>query len=280
MTMRDNGELLLCSFLLTFAGAAFSAMECAQLPQNQKIVWPSEKRFALSLTFDDAAVSQPVIAVPLLDKYGVKATFYVHPAKIEKQLVAWKSAVSSGHEIGNHTLDHPCSGNFSWSRNNALEDYTLERMWKQIEQTNLRIHELLGVSVETFAYPCGETFVGRGVDTRSYVFLVAERFLAGRGFGFDKSANDAAFMDFAQITGISIDAKDFSELLPVLEKSRKDGLWLVLVGHDIGTSGDGTTRTSTLAKLMEFARDRNNGIWIAPVAVVAKYVRAQRHCND
>jgi len=64
--------------------------------------------------------------IPLLDQFGVKATFYISPDNMVKRVDAWREALNNGHEIGNHTLVHPCSGNFEWSRHKALEDYTLK----------------------------------------------------------------------------------------------------------------------------------------------------------
>ena len=52
----------------------------------------------------------------------------------------------------------------------------------------------------TFAYPCGQRFVGRGFEVRSYVPPVAERSLAGRGY-LDESANDPAVCDLAEAMG-------------------------------------------------------------------------------
>src|SRR5205823_4958752 len=98
-----------------------------------------------------------------------------------KRLDGWKKAVAEGHEIGNHSNTHPCTANYSFSRLNALENYTLEMMAAQLDGANAEIETLLGVKPRTFAYPCGQKFVGRGLDTRSYVPLVADRFLVGRG---------------------------------------------------------------------------------------------------
>src|SRR5690606_14099967 len=39
--------------------------------------WPGGKRAAVSLSFDDAAVSQLDYVVPILNRYGVRGTFYV-----------------------------------------------------------------------------------------------------------------------------------------------------------------------------------------------------------
>src|SRR5438874_1279094 len=90
--------------------------------------WPAGKRAAVSLTFDDARASQVLQGLQILDAHDVKATFYVHVPAMSKQLDRWKSAVANGHEIGNHTLRHPCSANFRFARENPLENYTLPRI--------------------------------------------------------------------------------------------------------------------------------------------------------
>ncbi len=238
--------------------------------------WPQGKKIALSLSFDDARNSQVDGGTALLDKYGVKATFYVVPSAVEKRLEGWKKAVASGHEIANHSLNHPCSGNFLWARSKAIEEYSLEKMRDELMQSNQRIKELLGVTPVSFAYPCGQTFVGRGVDTRSYVPVVASLFASGRTW-LNEAPNDPAYADFAQLTGIESDGKDFAQILSVLEEARKNNLWVVLAGHEMNKEGAQTTRLEMLEKLMQYANDPKNEIWIAPVGTVAKYVQAKRN---
>ena len=237
--------------------------------------WPQGKHAAVSLTFDDARLSQVASGLALLDLYGIKATFFVVPSNVEKRIDGWKKAVASGHEIGNHTLHHPCTGNFSWSRKTALEEYTLQDMRKEITEGNERIHQLLGVVPEVFAYPCGQKFVGRSLDTKSYVPLVAELFILGRGW-LDETSNDPNFCDFAQITGIEMDEMNFDQILPLLEEAKMNGKWLVLAGHEMGKSGVQTTRLKMLRKLLEHGKDPANGIWIAPAGTVAKFIRENR----
>jgi peptidoglycan/xylan/chitin deacetylase (PgdA/CDA1 family) len=82
--------------------------------RNSDFKWPEGKKMGLSLTFDDARLSQVDKGIPLLNSYGVKATFYLSPDNMKKRLSLWKKAVTSGHDIGNHSLLHPCSGNFAW----------------------------------------------------------------------------------------------------------------------------------------------------------------------
>ncbi|MEY3153372.1 MAG: hypothetical protein RLZZ333_1969, partial [Bacteroidota bacterium] len=146
----------------------------------QDFTWPKDKQMALSLSFDDARESQVTIGTPLLDSLEVKVTFYVFPGPLSKQLDGWRDAVKNGHEIANHSLTHPCSENFAWARKNALENMSLKEMEQQLIESNKQIKEILGVEPMHYAYPCGLTYVGRGVKTKSYVPLVAKYFQTGR----------------------------------------------------------------------------------------------------
>ena len=246
----------------------------AQQPTATAFAWPDNKQAAVSLSFDDARMSQVDAGTALLDQYGIKATFFVVPSSVEKRLDGWKKAVANGHEIGNHTLTHPCTGNFSWSAKNALEEYSLDDMRKELVEANKRIEELLGVRPEVFAYPCGQKFVGRGTNTKSTVPLIAELFIAGRGWR-DEAQNDPGFCDLAQVSGIEMDGKNFDEILPLIEEAKKTGQWLVLAGHEMGESGLQTTRLTMIKQLIEYVKDPANGVWIAPVGTVAKYIRKQ-----
>ena len=44
-------------------------------------LWPGGQKVAVSLSYDDALNSQLDNAVPALDKYNLKASFYVLPSK-------------------------------------------------------------------------------------------------------------------------------------------------------------------------------------------------------
>jgi len=240
--------------------------------------WPEGKRAAVSLSFDDARLSQVDRGLPILDAYGVKATFYVAPYRVEQRLSGWKKAVANGHEIGNHTLNHPCTGNFPWSREKALEQYCLEDAERELDEANAAIERLLGVKPTTFAYPCGQKFVGRGLSVKSYVPLVAERFVVGRG-AFDEVANDPAFCDLAQVTGIDMDGLNFEQVRQLVEQAVADGRWLVFFGHEVGEPGRQTTFASALDAFCRYAQDPANGLWLDTVAAVGQYILEQRGGN-
>ncbi len=259
---------------LKLAIPVFALCSLTSMAQNKAPFWPPGKEMALSLTWDDARASQVTIGTHILNSYDIKATFYVQPGPVSKQLKAWKEAVAAGHEIGNHSVSHPCSGNFLWSRYNALENYDLTTMSSQLEDANKQIFELLGTSPVSFAYPCGQTYVGRGLGTQSYVPVIARLFTSGRTW-LDEAPNDATYCDLAQITGVEMDGKSFEELLPIIEDARKNGLWLVLAGHEINQSGLQTTQTETLEKLLQYLQ-KQSGIWVSTVGEISAYVSQKR----
>jgi len=237
--------------------------------------WPDGKRAAVSLSYDDARPSQVDVGVPILDAHGVRATFYVSPGRLGERLDAWRAAVAAGHEIGNHTVSHPCSGNFAFSRGNALEDYTLERMERELLDANAAIEQALGVAPVTFAYPCGQKFVGRDEAVRSYVPLVARDFVVGRGAG-DESANDPTTCDLAQAMGMGTDDQPFDGLRPLIDHAIDEGGWLLLLGHDIGGGGRQVAHADALDALCRHCTDPARGIWIDTVAAVGTYIRDTR----
>jgi peptidoglycan/xylan/chitin deacetylase (PgdA/CDA1 family) len=241
---------------------------------GQAFHWPEGKKMALSLSFDDARFSQVEQGIPLLDQYGIKGTFYVSPEAMLERVEEWKQAVESGHDIGNHTLVHPCSGNFPWSRDKALEDYTLENMAEELDSASALIHAVLGIWPSAFAYTCGQTFVGRGADHRSYVPLVAERFRTGRNW-MNEGPNDPGYCDLALLNGTELDGKSFQEALQLIEQAREQGAWLIFAGHEMDEGGRQTSLLPTIDSICRYASDPANGIWIDHVTHIGEYVRYQ-----
>jgi len=239
--------------------------------------WPAGKRMALSLSFDDGRESQWRHAIPLLDAHGAHATFYPLPSAVREHLEPWRAAVAAGHEIGNHSVTHPCSGNFRFSRKNALEEMSLDDVeQRELLEANRQLEGLLGVQPRTFAYPCGQTTVGRGEFVQSYVPLVARHFLAGRLF-FSEMHNDPAYCDLYQLYAVTMDNADEAAVDTLIEAAHDEGGWLILAGHDAGPEGARqTTIRDTLEHLCRRAANPENGIWLDTIEHIAEYVQRAR----
>ena len=65
------------------------------------------KEKAVYLTFDDGPIPEVTPWVlDLLDKYGIKATFFMVGDNVKKHPDTFAEVVSRGHSIGNHTMHH------------------------------------------------------------------------------------------------------------------------------------------------------------------------------
>ena len=241
--------------------------------ESSAFAWPGGKRCAVSFTFDDARPSQLEAGLPILDAFGVRATFYVCLPPLRTSADAWRAAAARGHEVGNHTVNHPCSGNYHWCRAH-LEAYTLERMARELDDAQAAIAESVGVTPTTFAYPCGNTFVGRGERTQSYVPLVALRFRAGRGFR-NETTNRPAVCDLAQVAGVDSDRHPFEVLRTWVDRAVERGAWLCFVSHDVSPTLDQAMRPDTLRRLCDYVR-AGGQVWADTVANVARHVESRR----
>jgi len=244
------------------------------VPPSTTFWWPDDKRCAVSLSFDDGRETQLERGVAILDAHRVKATFYLTPPWMAWRAEEWRAVARSGHEIGNHTMRHPCTGNLEFTRANPIEDYTIERIDAELGEANTVIERQLGVVPQTFAYPCGGTFVGRGEHAASYIPLVAKRFLAGRGY-WEPYPNAPGLCDLAHLLGCSFDALDFDRVKALVERTIAERGWLILVGHNIGANDWQGVDPEVLARTCEYLAG-HGAVWVDTIARVARFVKEQR----
>ena len=93
---------LVCILLL-------AGIVCKNANAQGNATWQG-KRCAVVLTYDDALDVDLDNAIPALDSLGLKATFYLsgYSGTLNTRLKEWRAVAAEGHELGNHTLFHPC----------------------------------------------------------------------------------------------------------------------------------------------------------------------------
>ncbi|WP_236422646.1 polysaccharide deacetylase family protein, partial [Escherichia coli] len=104
------GRAIIRTALLA-AGVTFVVTSPAHA-QDAAFAWPGGARAAVSLAYDDALDSQLDNAIPTLDRHGIKGTFFLQLSSepVAKRMEDWRAAARGGHELGNHSLFHQCSG--------------------------------------------------------------------------------------------------------------------------------------------------------------------------
>lgn len=236
--------------------------------------WPRGAEAAVSLTFDDGMRSQREVGIPVLDRFGVCATFYVNPRDDYAQMLElWRGAVETGHEIGNHTINHPCSKNFPFISEfgrRALEEMTFEDIGWEIDETNRRLNEVFpDQGPVSFAFPCYQPFVGKGATRQSYVPVVLERCVAGRGRG--EQSNDPRYCDLGYLWSWPCERMTGQTLIGIVEQAITQGRWAVLTFHGVH-EGHLSVAEGDLAELCAHLQKSSSRVWSAPVAEVAKWV--------
>ena len=229
-------------------------------------------RGAVSLTFDDGTADQLERAVPPLDERQQRATFYICPGgqDWEGRLAPWRGAAASGHEIGNHSLSHPCPDQV-FEAPGGLERMSLQELERDILAAQERLVQIAPRQERwTFAYPCYATFVGRGESRQSYVPLIAKHFLAGRAAGEYGFANDPARVDLACFAALPVERMSGFEMIGLVEQLAFQGGWVVLVFHEIDGSRL-TVGSYDYRMLLDYLKRKEEAgeIWTAPVVEVA-----------
>lgn len=197
--------------------------------------WPEGAKAAVVLTYDDALDSQLDHAVPVLDVAGFKATFFLAGLK-QADVPRWRAVAANGHELGNHTIFHPCpASSFSTDRRYTSEAYTPENMLKEIEQQNVLLTALDGRPTHGFASPCGQTMAG-GVD-----YLEALRasrlvtYVRGVYTSPEDLRADVGRMDLMHVPSRGFDEKvTGAQLIEFARQAEVDGGMAVYLFHGVG----------------------------------------------
>ncbi|WP_324668022.1 polysaccharide deacetylase family protein [Geochorda subterranea] len=240
--------------------------------------WPAGVQAAVSLTFDDALDSQLAVAVPLLEAYGVRGTFYVNPgpgSRFERDLARWRAVHQQGHELGNHTLRHPCSGEHPFVEpGQALERWSLAEIEADVLAASARLRALVpAIGRFSFAYPCGESFVGGGPRRQSYEPVIARHFTVARALG--GAGNDPATCRLHRLESWVVHEVGAPEVVAAVERAVAVGQWAILCFHGVG--GDYlAVEPRVLRGLLRWLAGLQPRVWIDTVQAVGEYVAAAR----
>ncbi|WP_066360620.1 polysaccharide deacetylase family protein [Herbidospora mongoliensis] len=113
---------------------------------NAKVKPYCERYKCIALTFDDGPWPYTPALLDTLKKHKAKATFFVLGRKVESRADMMKRMVDEGHEIGNHTWDHP-----------DLTKLSDEEIMAEIAGTQQIIQETAGITPTFMRPPNGAT---------------------------------------------------------------------------------------------------------------------------
>ena len=213
-----------------------------------------------------------------MDERGLRGTFYLAPKMDNWRawLEPWTEVAAGGHEIGNHTLSHTCSRNFSDDTEaKGLERSTLAEIEADVLEAEDRLQQVLPAPERTFAYPCYQTAVGEGLTRESYVPMIARHFTAARTIGEYGFANSPINADLHYLACQNAEHFRAAELIGLVQRAVNQGRWLIFAFHQIEGGRLGIAEYEFIG-LLDFLAQQKGRVWTAPVLDVAKFALQAR----
>ncbi len=234
--------------------------------------WPDGARAAIVLTYDDAAPSQLEHAIPALDAAGLKGTFFLSNVRRE-DVDRWRSAARNGHELGNHTLNHPClAGTFEMPPRQQLEAHSPQSVLQEIAQQNALLTAIDGRSGHGFAVPCGQTLAGG----RDYLGPLRQSGLVTYSRVADQTEadlrRDPLDLDPMNLPGRAFSGPGSAEpMIRFAEQAANGGGLAVYVFHGVG--GDHlAVDAEEHRRLLKWLAERRETYWVATMGELVKWI--------
>lgn len=248
--------------------------------QSKKETLWNGKRLAVVLTYDDGLDVHLDNVVPVLDSLGFYATFYVHgnSASLYNRTKKWEAISINGHEIGSHSLFHPCNGKSKdrdWvGPDYDLDNYSIDRIRDEIRLSGTLFNAIDGKTERTFAYPCGDTTA----KDSSYIHLVKNDFTAARLVGSKINLIDE--VDLFKIYAFSDTGRTANDLINLVKSAKEKNALIVLLFHGVGGGHALNISLSEHNKLMDYLKTNEGDIWIAPMVEVAEYIKLYQETHQ
>jgi peptidoglycan/xylan/chitin deacetylase (PgdA/CDA1 family) len=236
----------------------------------------NHKSCAVVLTYDDAIDQDLDNVLPALDSLGLKGTFYLigRSPVIGKRLEQWRAAAREGHELGNHSLTHPCDGSLpgrSWvDPDHDLSKYTIPRAQDEIRVANVLLEAIDGKTVRTFAFPCGEYTI----HDSSYYLGLRKEFAGARGVRPHMESLGTINLD--NIGAYGMDGQTGQQMIDLVKKAQETHTLLVFLFHGVGGGHNINVGLEAHSELLHYLKDHSDSIWVAPMVDVATYIRAHQ----
>ena len=211
----------------------YSAAIESQLPKYSEQIAKNvvnvyyEKAKKVYLTFDDGPSQNTQAILDILDKYDVKATFFVLGANVDARPSLVKQEYEKGHFIANHSYSHQYSQVYA-STESILEEYN---------KCTQAIQNAIGVSTynpHLFRYP-GGSYGGPYHDVKQAGIELLKQ-------------NQVTYTNWNCLTGDAAGSETIDQMWASLNESAEGDDNLVILMHD---AGDKQVTVEFLPQLIE-----------------------------
>ena len=232
----------------------------------EDINWPNNTEVAVSLSYDDTLHSQLNNAIPTLNKYGIKGSFYLslNTPVISERLPDWRAAAASGHELGNHSIFHPCSKSqqgMDWVADHKnLDTRVIVQMREELEVANAFLHSIDGKHKRTYTPPCLHANVGDG----NYIEAVRDLFVGIKGQ--EKNVKATLIMPNGQ---------SGDELIALVKEAAREHELVNVLFHGIGADHLAVS-VEAHEQLVKYLAENRETYWTDTYLNIMSYVNGDR----
>lgn len=253
------------------AGWPASSFELA-IPE-EKLPWKGQQA-AVVLTYDDGLHTHLNRVIPALDERGLVGTFYLPgnaptlPARINE----WRTIERRGHELGNHTLFHPCDATqagMDWvPPSYNLAQYTRRRLVDEVAVSQTLLQSIDGKTSRTLALTCGHTQDMEG----SFVADLPKTVSAIRAVRHEiPTAQDLNLRD---IPAYMVNGQTGEELIAWVQEAQKKGGILVLLFHGVGGEHGLDVTLEAHHRLLDYLKTNEKSVWTTTLQHVATHIQS------
>ena len=238
------------------------------------------KKCAVVLTYDDAINEHLDNAIPILDSLKLKATFYLSgfSVSIQTRLNDWKKIAAKGHELGNHTLFHPCDANGpqrTWVQpENDLSKYTVKRIENEIRMTNVFLQALDGKTKRTFAFTCGDMKVADS----AFINGMKKDFTAARAVRNEMHKINE--INLHNIDCYMVNNHSYEQMKVWVDKAIQTNSLLVILFHGVGGCNELNVSLDAHLKILSYIKQNEKEIYVAPMLEVARHIMEWQSRNN
>jgi len=138
----------------------------------------------------------------------------------------------------------------------------------EIRVTNTLLQAIDGKTERTFAYPCGET----KIDTVNFYDALEQEFAGARGV--KSSFLTLSETNLNDIDCFFINGHTGSYMIDLVKKAMQSHTLLVFMFHGVGGEHNIDVSIEAHSQLIQYLKQHENEIWVAPMVEVATYIRA------
>ena len=238
-----------------------------------QIQWPNGAKAAVVFTYDDGLDCHLDVAVPQLDQYGFKGTFYAtgNSQNLLNRNHDWRAIAHNGHELGNHTLFHPCDGErLDWVKPEYdINKYTLQQLLTELKTANALLKAIDGKTERSFGYTFSDYKAG-GID---FTPNIKEMFVAARRDGPVPETMNGYPTWAAPSWGVNDPTAE--ELIAYVEEAKSNGTIATFMFHSVG-GGYLNVGAAEHEALLKYIKENEKDFYCDSFINVMKFVQANQ----